>query len=145
MTMDSGILIFDLRLNQKSQIANPKSQIKELSLRELEALARALLTVLLALFDARIAGHQTGVLERGAKIVVVFEQRARNAMTHGARLSGRSSARYVNDDVEFARGIGKIQRLADDHPESLIREILLEGLAVDSDFPCAGSQINACG
>ena len=53
-----------------------------LSLRELEALTRALLSVLLPLFDSRIAGYQAGLLQSRPQIAVVFDQRARDAMTN---------------------------------------------------------------
>jgi hypothetical protein len=44
----------------------------DLSLRELEALARALLPVFLSLFYSRIARHQAGLLKRRPKVRVEF-------------------------------------------------------------------------
>ena len=50
------------RDNGVFEISDLKFEISELPLRELEAFARALLSVLLALFDARVARNQSGVL-----------------------------------------------------------------------------------
>ena len=56
-------------MTETRQNINPVSP-KRLALRELEASACALLTVLLALLDASVAGHQAIGLERLAKLDV---------------------------------------------------------------------------
>jgi hypothetical protein len=55
----------------KSEIRNPNSEIL-LSFRELKTLASALLAILLALFDARVARDQTGLLQGGTKVSIEF-------------------------------------------------------------------------
>src|SRR5215213_3982622 len=116
-----------------------------LAFRELEALARALLAVLLAFLGAGVAGDEAGVLERGAEVGVELHQRARDAVAHGAGLAGRAAARDVDDDVELAGGVGERQRLADDHAERLVGEVLVEGLAVDLDLARARPKVDARG
>src|ERR1044072_133904 len=104
-----------------------------LAFRELDALARALRAVLLALLGARVARHEPGVLERGPEVRVELHERARDAVAHRPRLTRRASARDVDDDVKLARGVGERQGLAYDHAQCLIGEVHVEGLAVDAD------------
>src|SRR6266540_3808112 len=82
--LDSRSSIFNLR----SSILDLRSS-KKLAFRELEALTRALLTVLLTLFGAGVAREQSGPLELLAQLGVEFEQRARDAVTY---LASRSRA-----------------------------------------------------
>src|SRR5207245_2337115 len=116
-----------------------------LSLRELEALARALLSVLLTFFDARIARHQSGPLQRGPQLVVVFNQRARNAVTNRACLSRGSAAGNIHYYVELARRLSQVQRLANDHSQRLVRKIRFERLPVDLNAAATRPQINSSG
>src|ERR1700749_2324001 len=92
---------------QQERVALLKTENRKLktalAFRELEALARALLSVLLALLFAR---DESGVLERGAEVGVELHQRARDAVGHRAGLARGASARDVYDDVELARGVG---------------------------------------
>src|SRR5437763_7450047 len=116
-----------------------------LAFRELEALARALLPVLLALLGAGVARHQPGALERGAQVGVELHERARDAVAHRAGLARRASARDVDDDVELAGGVCERQRLADDHAQGLVGEVVLEGLAVDLELARARPEVDARG
>jgi len=84
-----------------SEISNLRSEISKLSLRELEAFACALLSVLLALFDSRITGNQSRVLQRRPQVGIVFEQRASDAVANCAGLARRPAAGYVRQDVEL--------------------------------------------
>src|ERR1041385_3093199 len=116
-----------------------------LAFRELEALARALLPVLLALLGARVARHESRVLERGPEVCVELHQGARDALAHRAGLPRRASARDVDDDVELVCGVGERQGLADDHAQGLVGEILFEGLAVDLEVARTRPQVNPRG
>src|ERR1043165_3777640 len=98
-----------------------------LAFRELEALARALLPVLLALFGARGARHESRVLARGPEVCVGLPQSARDAVAHSAGVPRRASARDVDDDVELVCGVGERQGLADDHAQGLVRKVFFEG------------------
>src|SRR6266576_2223970 len=97
------------------EISDLKFQISELSFRELEALARALLSVLLALFDSRITGNQSRMLQRWPQVGIVFEQRASDAVTYCAGLARRAAAGYVCQDVELVCGFSQVQRLTNNH------------------------------
>src|SRR5215212_1751263 len=116
-----------------------------LAFRELEPLARALLAVLLALLGPRVARDEARVLQGGAQVCVELHERARDAVAHRARLTRRAAARDVDDDVELARGVGQGQRLAYDHAQRLVGEVLVEGLAVNLDFARAGPKVDARG
>src|SRR5918912_3031836 len=87
--------------NRKSKIAN------SLAFRELEALVRALLPVLLALFVAGVAGNQPGLLERAPQVGVEFDERACNPVTNCPGLSGRPTAVHIDQHVELGRHVGQ--------------------------------------
>src|SRR5205807_1892864 len=125
--------------NRQSTIGN------DLSLRELEALARTLLSVLLTFFDSRIAGNQSRLLQRRPQISVVFDESARDAMTNGARLSRGAAASDVYKDVELVRRLSQIQRLPNNHAQRFIRKVRIESFTVDDDVTTARPQINAGG
>src|SRR5262245_44925185 len=108
--LDSRSSIFNLRFS----ILDLRSP-KRLAFRELQALSRALLTVLLTLFGARVAREQSGPLELLPQLGVELDQRARDAVTHRAGLAGYAAAVDVDHYVEFVDRVGQLQRLADNH------------------------------
>src|SRR5436853_2015861 len=118
-------------------IQNPKSKI-ELAFRELEAFARALLAVLLALFGARVASDEAGTLQARAEFGIKLHQRPRYPMTHRARLTGLAAAIDIYHNVEFADGIGQVQRLAYHHAMHFVIKIIFELALVDNNFAGAG-------
>src|ERR1044072_276711 len=97
-----------------------------LSLRELEALAGALLSILLTFLDARVARHQARLLQRRTKISIVLKQRAGDAMANCACLARRSATANVDQNIKFGRGLGQLQRLPDDHAQRFVGKILVE-------------------
>src|SRR5437016_1884749 len=86
--------------DRQSKISNWQSAMS-LSLRELEALARALLTVFLALFDAWVPGNQSGLLQSRPQISVVFDQSARDAVTNRTGLAGRTATGHIDQHVKL--------------------------------------------
>src|SRR5207253_3292397 len=66
-----------------------------------------------------------------------------DAVATRSGLPGRASARDVDDDVELTGRLGQLQRLAYNHAQSLVREILFERLAINCDLARAGSQVDA--
>ena len=92
----------------KSEIRNPNSEIL-LSFRELEALARALLSILLAFFDAGIARDQARLLQRRTKVSIEFHQRAGDAMANRACLARRATAANINQDVKLGGRLSQLQ------------------------------------
>src|SRR5208282_4526115 len=88
----------------------PSTNDHRLSLTELEALSCALLSVLLALFGARVASHHTFGLELLAQFGIELHERARDAQAHSIGLSGDSTTAHVGQHVEVGRGLGRDQR-----------------------------------
>src|SRR5262249_51675588 len=105
-----------------------------LAFAELEALARALLSVLLPLLDARVARQEPFLLQLRPQLDVVFDD-----------LAGDADAGDGREHVEFIGRFGHGQRPLDLGAERLGGEGLLEGLAVDRQNPGAGSQEHAGG
>ena len=56
----------------------------------------------------RVARHQTGLLQGRAKVSVVFQQRARNAVTNCACLSCRSAAVDIDQNVKLGDGLSQL-------------------------------------
>src|SRR4051794_17644771 len=104
------------------------------ALRELEAAAGFLLAVLLALDDARGAGEETFLLERGAKLRLEVGQRLGDAVTPRARLAREPAAGNRHDDVELAGPVCDVQRLLQDHAQHRTREVALHRALVDDDL-----------
>src|SRR5712692_4180220 len=101
------------------EISDLKFEISKLSLRELESLARALLSVLLAFLDPRIARDQARVFQCRPQVAVVFNQSSRNSMANRACLARRSAAGNVDEHIKLAGRFGQLQRLPNDHPQRL--------------------------
>jgi len=116
-----------------------------LPLRELEALTRALLSILLPLFDAWITRNQACLLQSRTKVRVEFNQSASNAVSNRTCLARRAAPTNINQKVKLIRRLSQLQRLPDDHPQGFIGKILIEGFLVDSDIPSAGPQIDSRG
>src|SRR5882672_7320609 len=95
---------------QLAGISNSNSEIRisALSLRELEAFAGTLLPILLTLFDARIARHQAGLLQRRTQVSIVFEQCSGNAVANGARLSRRSASANIDQNIKLGDCFGQL-------------------------------------
>src|SRR5215831_1494765 len=72
-----------------------------LAFAELEALARALLPVLLALLDARVARQEAFLLQLRPQFEVVFDQRAGDAEAQRAGLAGDAAAGDRRQHVEL--------------------------------------------
>src|SRR5262245_6341367 len=117
----------------------------KLALRELEARASALLPVLLALFHARIAREEPGLLEPLAQLGVVDLQRAGDAVADRAGLPAGTAAVDGNHDVELVGGLGQRQRLLDDHLQHVVAEVLVERPLVDGDLAAALPDVDAGG
>src|SRR5207249_3201982 len=98
---------------------------KRLALAELEAGAGTTLTVLLALFDARVAGDHAGLLERRTEGGVDLHQRAGDTVLDGVGLAREPAAVHVDEDVVAVDGLGQLERLAQDHLRGGAPEVLV--------------------
>src|SRR5262249_11172633 len=87
--------------------------------------------------------EQARLLELLTKLGVELEQRARDAVTHRAGLTGRAAAVNIDHHVEFVDSVGQLQRLADDHAQSFVLEVRIDGGAVDFAIAAAGTQVDA--
>src|ERR1051325_44704 len=137
--MDSSDHRFEkFKISNDLRISNPS-----LSLRELEALARALLPVLLAFLDARVACDEPRLLQGRTQVRVKFHQSARYAVADSSGLARRAASRDVDEDVELVGCLRQLQGLANNHAQRFVGKVLLERLAIDLDFARARSQVDA--
>ena len=114
-----------------------------LAFRELEALARSGLSILLAFLHARVAREETGFLQNASQIRAVDAEGAGDAVRNRTGLTAHATAFDADDDVELGGGLRNLQRLLSQHPMQLVEEILFDGLVIDPDVARSGAQKNA--
>src|SRR5579862_4870706 len=115
---------------------------KRLALAELEAFAGALAAVFLRFFFARVAGEEAVLAQRFLEGFVHCDERARDAVPHGAGLSGHPAAFGLDRHVEAPAGRGGFQRLAHDLLVLRARKVLVERLGVHRDDALAQGQLD---
>src|SRR5690349_6690333 len=81
-----------------------------LALAELEALARARLSVLLALLHARVAGQQPLASEQSAQRLILLQQRAGDRHAQRTGLAGEAAAVTARHHAVLGGGVGERQR-----------------------------------
>src|SRR5579884_1894631 len=113
-----------------------------LALAVLEALARALLSVLLALLGARITRNHALGLELAAKFDIELHQRSCHAELHRASLPVHAPAGNVCDHVESSRGLREDQRLPCVGALRLGDKILFERAAVHTKLAAPRTKEN---
>src|SRR5215471_5451122 len=127
-----------------SNIAEPEAENasgpRGLTLGELEPLAGALLTVLLALMTTRVASQEAEFLEFSAQFRVELHQCTGNPQTGSARLARDTAAACQNHNVKLVQGLGGSQRLPDRGARRLGREVVLKRAIVNLDVALAGTQ-----
>src|SRR5712691_3422149 len=126
-----------------SEISDLKFEISKLSLRELESLARALLSVLLAFLDPRIARDQSRVLQCRPQVAIVLNQSSCDSVANRAGLACRSAAGDVDEHDELVCRLRQLHRLTNDHPQRLVRKVYVERSAIDLEVAPAGSQVDS--
>src|SRR5262249_23133454 len=119
------------------------SERSGLPLRELEALARAGLPVLLSLLHPRVAREHPRPLQLGPELRVELEQGPRDTVTPRARLTRQSAASDVHLHVELGRRARELEWLCHDEPEGLPGKVVLERPSVDRDPTLAGPEEHA--
>src|SRR5690349_9536050 len=107
---------------------------KSLTLRELEALARALLAVLLAFLHARIARQESVFPQCRPQFGVEPRDRAGESHANGPCLSASAAAVRRDHHIDLVSKIGEFQRLGGVVLPSEIGEVLLYRPAVDRKF-----------
>jgi hypothetical protein len=113
-----------------------------LSLRELEALPRSLLSVLLAFFGPRIARYHAFGLELGAQLSVKQHESSGDAKADCIGLSGNSAAAHVCQDVERGRSVGRDQCPFRGDALRGRHKVFIECFAVDFELAAAGTKKN---
>src|ERR1700733_11138406 len=121
--------------------SGPRTQ--QLPLRELEALASALLAILLALFAARIAADHTLGLQLLPQFGVELHQGPGNAQLHRVGLAAHSATQHAGNDVEGRHRIGRSQWRFRRRTLRRSHEILFKGTSVHAELAAARTQINA--
>src|SRR5258706_8445101 len=116
-----------------------------LALGVLRSLAGLLQAVLLALLLAGVAGEEPGPLERDAQLAVELGQRTGDAEAQRAGLPADAAAVDRRVDVVALVGGRQTQRLGDDHPGRLRREVPRDRAPVDDDRAGARAQPDAGG
>src|SRR5580698_2789890 len=102
-----------------------------LPLRVLRSLAGLLQAVLLRLLLPRVAGKQTGPLQRSTVLGVHLTEAAGDAQAHGAGLPRNTATVDRGVDVVGLDRVGDAQRLAQEHAVRGGGEVLLDGQLVD--------------
>src|ERR1700721_774935 len=84
----------------RGQTRCPAPYVKKLSFGELEPLARTLLTILLALVRARVAGQKPQLLQPGPQLRIELHQSPGNAEASRAGLSVNAAAISENTETK---------------------------------------------
>src|SRR3989338_1492885 len=114
-----------------------------LTFRPLEALARSLLAVLLALLHPRVAGEEAAAAELGFQLGVGQGQGPRQAHPHRARLAGAAAAADADVGVVLVGGADEAKRLAGMLPPGVAHKKLVELAPVHPDLAGARAQGDA--
>ncbi len=114
-----------------------------LTFRVLEAFARARLAVLLALLHARIAREQALGFQRRPQRRVKFDQRAGDAVPHGAGLAVGPPPETLTRTSNFSAVPVTVSGCVAIAPQGFQGEIIFKRPAVDGDFAGAGSEAHA--
>src|SRR5215475_2609671 len=116
---------------------------RKLTLRELEALARALLPVLLAFLHAGVARQKTVGTKRRPQLRIEARDGARQSHANRSGLSADAAAIGGHHDIYLITEVGKLQRLGGIMLPRMIREVGLDATAVDRELARACAQKNA--
>src|SRR5712664_3075711 len=108
---------------------------EKLTLRELEALARALLSVLLAFLHSRIARQKSVLPQRRPQLRIKSRNRPRQSHAYRSRLSANAAAMRRHDHVHLVGDIRELQRLNRVMLPRVIWKILLDRPAVHRELP----------
>src|SRR5712664_4132639 len=116
---------------------------EKLTLRELEALARALLSVLLAFLHSRIARQKSVLAQRRAQLWIEPRNGPRQSHAHRASLPAYAATMCRHHHVHLVRDIRKLQWLDRVMLPRVVRKILLHRPAVDRELARSRTQEHA--
>src|SRR5260370_527074 len=118
-------------------------ELQKLTLRELEALARAFLSVLLAFLHSRFARQKPVLAQRRAQLWIKSRNRTRQSHAHRASLSAYAAAMRRHHHVHLVRDIRELQWLDRVMLPRVVRKILLHRPAVDRELTATRTQEHA--
>src|SRR5258705_83923 len=124
-------------------VAAGKTPLNSLTLRELEALACALLPVLLAFLHSGVARQKSVLAQSRPQFRVEAADRARESHAHRSRLSAHAAALSRGYDINLLGQARELQRLRGVMQPRVIRKILHGGTAVDRKLPRPRPEENA--
>ena len=113
-----------------------------LPLGELEALACALLTVLLAFLHPGIASQKAVLAQGRLQFRIELDDGARKTHAHSSRLSAHSAALGGYDDIHLIAKTCELQRLGGVMLPCMIWKVRFHAAAVDGELSCASLQEN---
>src|SRR5687768_8608287 len=93
---------------------------------------------LLAFDLARIARDEARNAQGLAQLLVVLNERARDAVADGAGLAGDAAARNGHGEIKLVRQLHELERLADDHAAGFATEELIQRTVVHGDLAGTG-------
>src|SRR5260370_36344155 len=114
-----------------------------LALRVLGRFTGLLEAVLAPFLLARVAHEQSGLLELRTHLVVERDEGAGDPESQGAGLAADAAAVDGGVDVVHVVGLGQSQRFGGALDMRQGGEVLLDGAAVDDDFPRTGAESHA--
>src|SRR5882724_1901211 len=121
-------------------VARHVSTLAFLPLRELEAFSRALLSVLFALFAARITGDHALRLELLTQLDIEQHEGTGDAEANCISLASHSSARDIGQHIKARGRLCKGKWRLGTRSLGRRHEVLFERFAVNLEFPAAGTK-----
>jgi transketolase len=91
-------------------------------------------------FDAWRAANP----ERAAEVRVIFHQCTGDPVANRTGLPGSAAAIDVDENVEFIDRLGQLERLTDDHLQSLVGEVGDKVSFINDDLAAARTKVNSC-
>src|SRR5208282_1531128 len=123
-----------------STLLRMTTQTKRLTLGKLEALASALLAVLLAFLHAGIAGQKAVLAKSGTQFRVKEADGAGESHAHRAGLPANSATLSRGDNVHLFGDAGEFKRLGGVMTPGMIGKIFIDFAAVHREFAGASAQ-----
>jgi hypothetical protein len=117
----------------------------KLPLGELEALAGALLTVLLPFMCASIARQKSELLQFAAQFGIKFNQSAGNPEARRPSLSGHPATMREDQNIESFRCLGCKQWLPHIGASRFVHKVMVKRTSIDSDLTFPRPQKHARG
>src|SRR5688572_4349991 len=114
-----------------------------LSFGELEALAGSLLPVFLTFLDSGVPREESRLFQLTPELRVVIQQRARDAVSHGARLPRHAASADVHPDGEPLAGLRDGQGGSHDGAQNGAGEVRVDVALVDLDLALPRTQQHA--